>query len=166
MAHIFGELVHIFGEFVFFLAWKLVSRTSKQVSRNLGPLRQPGVYNDTNPRTLNFMHSRTAKRAAPPSTGVLEKRNDTCDPGRHLQECSRGPGRKVLPGLLFERFWGTWLRVPQRVLFECFLFYFLSPKSAKKHSKSTLWGTRTRCPKLLKKQSGEHFPAWAPGVLL
>ena len=29
-------------------AWKLVSRTSKQVSRNLGPLWQPGVYIDTN----------------------------------------------------------------------------------------------------------------------
>ena len=28
-------------------AQKLVSRTSKQVSRNLGPLWQPGVYNDT-----------------------------------------------------------------------------------------------------------------------
>ena len=37
----FGKLVHIF-------AWKLVSRTSKQVSRNVGPLWQPGVYNDAN----------------------------------------------------------------------------------------------------------------------
>ena len=37
---IFRKLVHIF-------AWRLVSRTSKQVSRSLGPLWQPGVYNDT-----------------------------------------------------------------------------------------------------------------------
>ena len=46
--HIFGELAHIFGELVHIFARKLVSRTSKQVSKNLGPLRQPGVYNDTN----------------------------------------------------------------------------------------------------------------------
>ena len=39
--NIFRKLVHCF-------AWKQVSRTSKQVSRNLGPLWQPGVYNDTN----------------------------------------------------------------------------------------------------------------------
>ena len=48
LVHIFGELVHIFGELVHIFAWKLVSRTSKQVSRNLGPLWQPVVYNDTN----------------------------------------------------------------------------------------------------------------------
>ena len=45
--HIFGELVNIFGKLVYILAWELVSRTSKQVWRNLGPLWQPGVYNDT-----------------------------------------------------------------------------------------------------------------------
>ena len=53
--HIFGELVQIFGELVNIFgklvvdmfARKLVSRTSKQVSRNLGPLWQPGIYNDT-----------------------------------------------------------------------------------------------------------------------
>ena len=38
--HIFGKLVHVFAR-------KLVSRTSKQVSRNLGPSWQPEVYNDT-----------------------------------------------------------------------------------------------------------------------
>ena len=48
LVHIFGELVHIFGKLVHIFAWKLVSRTSKQVSRKLGPLWQPGVYNDTN----------------------------------------------------------------------------------------------------------------------
>ena len=47
LVHIFGELVSIFGKLVHILAWKLVSRTCKQVSRNLGPLWQPGVYNDT-----------------------------------------------------------------------------------------------------------------------
>ena len=45
--HIFGKLVHIFGELVHIFGRKLVSRTSKQVSRNRGPLWQPGVYNDT-----------------------------------------------------------------------------------------------------------------------
>ena len=47
LVHIIGELVNIFGKFVHIFAWKLVSRTSKQVSRNLGPFWQPGVYNDT-----------------------------------------------------------------------------------------------------------------------
>ena len=48
LVHIFGELAHIFGKLVHIFARKLVSRTSKQVSKNLGPLWQPGVYNDTN----------------------------------------------------------------------------------------------------------------------
>ena len=48
LVHIFGELAHIFGELAHIFARKLVSRTSKQVSKNLGPLWQPGVYNDTN----------------------------------------------------------------------------------------------------------------------
>ena len=48
LAHIFRELAHIFGKLVHIFARKLVSRTSKQVSKNLGPLWQPGVYNDTN----------------------------------------------------------------------------------------------------------------------
>ena len=47
LVHIFEEFVHIFGKVVHIFAWKLVSRTSKQVSRNLGPIWQPGVYNDT-----------------------------------------------------------------------------------------------------------------------
>ena len=45
--HIFGKLVHIFRKLVHIFAQKLVSRTSKQFSKNLGPLWQPGVYNDT-----------------------------------------------------------------------------------------------------------------------
>ena len=49
---VFGELVHIFGALVHIFAWKLVSRTSQQVSRNLGPSWQPGVYNDTNQKYL------------------------------------------------------------------------------------------------------------------
>ena len=52
LAHIFGKLAHIFGKLAHVFAWKLVSRTWKQVSRNLGPLWQPGVYNDTNARLL------------------------------------------------------------------------------------------------------------------
>ena len=47
LLHIFGKLAYIFGKLVHIFARKLVSRTSKQVSRNLGPLWQPGVYNDT-----------------------------------------------------------------------------------------------------------------------
>ena len=46
--HIFGKLIHIVGNLLHIFAWKLVSRTSKQVSRILGSLWQPGVYNDTN----------------------------------------------------------------------------------------------------------------------
>ena len=45
--HISGKLVHIFGKLVHIFARELVSRTSKQVSRNLGPLWQPGVHNYT-----------------------------------------------------------------------------------------------------------------------
>ena len=46
--HIFGKLAQIFGKLVHIFAQKLVSRTSKQVLRNLGPLWQPGGNNDTN----------------------------------------------------------------------------------------------------------------------
>ena len=73
-------------------------------------------------------------------------------------------------------FWGTWLRVPQRVLFECFLAFF-SPQNAQNthtHKKKKPTHTHTpkknthfgalgaRCPKTLKKHSGGHFPARAP----
>ena len=54
LVHIFGELAHIFGKLVHIFARKLVSRTSKQVSKNLGPLWQPGVYNDTKRCPKNF----------------------------------------------------------------------------------------------------------------
>ena len=40
--------------------------------------------------------------------------------------------------------------MPQRVLFECFLAFF-GPKNAKKHSKSTLWGTPRQVPKIAQK---------------
>ena len=36
------------------------------------------------------------------------------------------------------------------MLFECFLA-FLGPKNAKKHSKSTLWGTPRQVPKIAQK---------------
>ena len=56
LVHIFGELAHIFGKLVHIFARKLVSRTSKQVSKNLGPLWQPGVYNDTNSTIVAHSH--------------------------------------------------------------------------------------------------------------
>ena len=56
LVHIFGELAHIFGELVHIFARKLVSRTSKQVSKHLGPLWQPGVYNDTKLRCMDARH--------------------------------------------------------------------------------------------------------------
>ena len=43
LVHIFGELVNIFGKLVHIFVWKQVSRTSKQVSRNSGPLWLLGV---------------------------------------------------------------------------------------------------------------------------
>ena len=54
------------------------------------------------------------------------------------------------PEVLFGQFLGTCLGVPQRVLFECFLAFF-GPKNAKKHSKSTLWGTPRQVPKIAQK---------------
>ena len=54
----------------------------------------------------------------------------------------RGPGRKVPPGVLFQCFWAPGSECPR----ECFLA-LLGPKNAKKHSKSTLWGTRSQVPK-------------------
>ena len=52
LVHIFEQLAHIFGELAHIFARKLVSRTSKQVSINLGPLWRLGVYNDTNSCTV------------------------------------------------------------------------------------------------------------------
>ena len=71
LVHIFGQLVHIFGKLVHIFARKLVSRTSKQVFEKLGPLWQPGVYNDTN-------HYSTRKR--PECAGP-------CDSVSLLSEC-------------------------------------------------------------------------------
>ena len=50
----FGKLVQIFRELVHIVVWKLVSRTPKQVSGNLGPLWQPGVCNDTKSNEKGF----------------------------------------------------------------------------------------------------------------
>ena len=63
-----------------------------------------------------------------------------------IYRSAQGPGPESAPRSAFSVFLGTWLRVPQRVLFECFLA-FLGLKNAKKHSKSTLWGTRRQVPK-------------------
>ena len=47
LVHIFGELAHIFGKLVHISLGNYFPNFSKQVSKNLGPLWQPGVYNDT-----------------------------------------------------------------------------------------------------------------------
>ena len=65
---------------------------------------------------------------------------------------------------------GNCLRVPQRVLFGCFLAFF-RPKKAKKHSKSTLWGTPRQLPKIAQKalrgalqaRAPQHSCKWRPG---
>ena len=66
------ELVHIF-------AWKLVSRTSKQVSRNFGPLWQPGVYNDTNSSSPKAKRSPTHSNyiRTPPQNTWVHRRPGT-----------------------------------------------------------------------------------------
>ena len=56
LVHMFGEFVHIFGELAHIFARKLVSRTSKIVWINLGPLWQPGVYNDTKEKAKNGIY--------------------------------------------------------------------------------------------------------------
>ena len=61
-----------------------------------------------------------------------------------------GPGPESAPRSAFWAILGTCLGVPQRVLFECFLAFF-GPKNAKKHSKSTLWGTPRQVPKIAQK---------------
>ena len=62
----------------------------------------------------------------------------------------RGPGRKVPHGVHFECFWAPGSGCPK----ECFLsavWRFLIPKSAKKHSKSTPWGTPSQAPNTTQK---------------
>ena len=61
-----------------------------------------------------------------------------------------GPGPESALRSAFLAILGTCLGVPQRVLFECFLAFF-GPKNAKKHSKSTLWGTPRQVPKIAQK---------------
>ena len=90
-------------------------------------------------------------------------------PWKMLENCLKKPWKKswfAIPAAIYRSafrarawkcprsaFWailGTCLGVPQRVLFECFLA-FLGPKHAKKHSKSTLWGTPRQVPKIAQK---------------
>ena len=80
----------------------------------------------------------------PPITGVL-----------------RGPGRKVPHGVLFECSWAPGSECPT----ECFLsafWRFLSPKSAKKHSKSTSWGTPSQVPNNTQKALREALSGPGP----
>ena len=61
-----------------------------------------------------------------------------------------GPRLKVPPGVLFGQFWAPASECRK----ECFLsafWRFLGPKNAKKHSKSTLWGTPRQVPKIAQK---------------
>ena len=51
------------------------------------------------------------------------------------------------------------------MLFECFLAFF-SPKKAKKHSKSTLWGTPRQAPKVAQKALRGALSGPGPGALL
>ena len=86
LVNIVGKLVHIFGTLVHIFAWKLVSRTSKQVSRNLGPLWQPGVYNNTNTScfrdaevTIKIIFERSSQKG--PRQGVRNEGQQ----GTHLE---------------------------------------------------------------------------------
>ena len=79
---------------------------------------------------MPFLSSASGSR--PPFTGVL-----------------LGPGPESAPRSAFWAILGTCLGVPQRVLLSAFAF--LGPKNAKKHSKSTLWGTPRQVPKIAQK---------------
>ena len=81
LVHIFGKLAHIFRKLVHIFAQKLVSRTSKQFSKNLGPLWQPGVYNDTN----SFWSSRNPPLAL--QTGWHRCRKGVAAASGRLQHC-------------------------------------------------------------------------------
>ena len=62
----------------------------------------------------------------------------------------RDLGLKVPHGVLSEQFWAPASKCPK----ECFssgFWRFLAPKSAKNHSKSTLWGTPRQVPKIAQK---------------
>ena len=78
-----------------------------------------------------------------------------------IYRSAQGPGPESAPRSAFWVFLGTWLPVPQRVLLECFLA-FLGLNNAKKHSRSTLWGTRSQVPNNTQKALRGHFPARAP----
>ena len=67
-----------------------------------------------------------------------------------IYRSAQGPGPESASRSAFRVVLGTWLGVPQRVFFECFLAFF-RPKSAKKHPKSTLWGTPRQLPKITRK---------------
>ena len=91
LVHVFGELVHIF-ELVRIPVWKLVSRTSKQVSRHSGPLWQPGVYNDTNESLVTQVSS--CYTACSPQNTELQESNSGSVTLRHTQLHSPYPDQE------------------------------------------------------------------------
>ena len=75
---------------------------------------------------------------------------------------AQGPGPESAPRTAFWVIFRTWLGVPQRVLFECFLA-LLGQKDAESTQKTLFGALRARCRKSLKKRSMGHFQTRAPG---
>ena len=73
LVSILREIVTILGDFVTIFIWKLGSRTSQQVSRNLGPLWQPGVYKDT--KVCPFLRAACARMRGNSKQVNLQSRN-------------------------------------------------------------------------------------------
>ena len=73
----------------------------------------------------------------------------------------RGPGRKVLPEVLFERFWAPGSECPKECFLSAFCHFWGSTRA--RSTQKTLFGALgAKCPKELKKHCGEHFPARTP----
>ena len=76
------------------------------------------------------------------------------------EECSRA---ESAPGVLFERFWAPGSECPK---FLSAFWRSWGRKSAKKHSKSTLWRTRSQVPKIAQKALWGALSGPGPGALL
>ena len=81
-----------------------------------------------------------------PSWGEGKKDCKNCDPGRHLQECSGARAGKC-PAECFSSAFEHLPRSAPKSAFRVLFVAFLGLKSAKKHSKNTLWGTPRQVPK-------------------